>query len=291
MTDEKDIRTPEEYGDYTLIDPSMKPRKGAWKELLQYRSLIGMFVKREFLVKYKQTVLGPIWIVLQPFLMSLAYMFIFGGIARIQTEGIPKILFYLGSNAMWTFFSSSLLSNANVFTSYAQLFGKIYFPRITVPIANVVISLIQFFVVMVLFAGFYIWYLAKGEVAGSWTVFALLPAILIQLGALGLGCGIILSSATAKYRDVSIVIQFLGQIWLYATPVLFPLSSIPDGVMRTLMLLNPVTQPMELFRLAVFGQGTFVPWSCAWSVLVTATAVCAGWRIFSRVEKTFIDTV
>ena len=291
MPDEKELLPPEAYGDYILIDSSRRPSRRVWKELLEYRGLISVFVKREFLVQYKQTILGPLWIVLKPFLMSLAYMFIFSGIARIQTDGIPGILFYLGSNSLWTFFASSFLDNANVFRANAQLFGKIYFPRITLPVAHVIIAGIQFFVIMVLFFCFYLWDLAQGDVRGSWTMFFLVPVLLLQLGALGLGCGIILSSATTKYRDVNVIVQFIGQIWMYATPVLFPLSTIPEGVMRTLILLNPVTQPMEIFRLALFGKGTLVPWSCVWSVLVTAAILLIGWHVFSRVEKTFIDTI
>ena len=261
------------------------------KEVWHYRDLIWLFTKRNFVVKYKQTILGPAWIFLNPLISSLMYAFVFGGIAGIGTEGVPQLLFYLCSNAIWIFFSTSLTQNATTFTANANVFGKVYFPRLTMPISNVVSSIIQFGVQMILVLLFLVYYLVKGAVSPNWGAWLLIPVVLVHLGLLALGCGIIISSLTTKYRDLAILVTFGIQLWMYATPIVYPISEIPAGWMQTIIQINPVTAPVELLRYAVLGQGT-VDWlyyGISW--IVTVTVAILGVMIFNRVEKTFMDTV
>lgn len=189
------------------------------KEVWQYRDLIVLFTKRTFTLTYKQTILGPAWIFLNPLFSSIIYAFVFGGIAGMSTDGVPQILFYLCSNAIWIFFSTSVTKNASTFTANANVFGKVYFPRLTIPISNVLASVIQFCVQMILVAFFLTYYVIKGVVHPDWKLWLLIPLVLIHLGLLGLGCGIIISSLTTKYRDLAILVTFGVQLWMYATPV------------------------------------------------------------------------
>lgn len=261
------------------------------KEVWYYRDLIWLFTKRNFVVKYKQTILGPAWIFLNPLISSLMYAFVFGGIAGIGTDGVPQLLFYLCSNAIWIFFSTSLTQNATTFTANANVFGKVYFPRLTMPISNVLSSIIQFGVQMVLVLLFLVYYLIRGEVSPNWGAWLLTPVVLVHLGLLALGCGIIISSLTTKYRDLAILVTFGIQLWMYATPIVYPISEIPAGWMQTIIQINPVTAPVELLRYAVLGQGT-VDWlyyGISW--IVTVAVAILGVMIFNRVEKTFMDTV
>ena len=277
--------------EYTLIDPSEKRIFVELRELANYRDLIILFVKRGFMVKYAQTVLGPIWIILQPFITSMVYLFVFGGIAKIDTNGIPGILFYTGSNAIWVFFSSTLTSNAHTFTGNAHLFGKVYFPRLTVPIANMISSGIRYFIEMILFAALYVWFASKGRVSGSAWFFPVLILVMIQLGLLGLGCGTILSSLTVKYRDLNVIVGFGIQLWMYVTPIVYPLSNISNNLYRTLILINPATAPIELYRRLLFHSGEFNMLSYSYSWVITLAVLFLGIKLFSHVEKTFIDTV
>ena len=178
------------------------------KEVWQYRDLIALFTRRTFVLTYKQTVLGPAWIFLNPLISSIIYAFVFGGIAGIGTDGVPTILFYLCSNAIWIFFSSCVTKNASTFTANAGVFGKVYFPRLTIPVSNVLASIIQFFVQMLLMLVFLAYYVAVGAVHPNWEVWLLIPLVLVHLGLLGLGCGIIISSLTTKYRDLAILVTF-----------------------------------------------------------------------------------
>jgi lipopolysaccharide transport system permease protein len=261
------------------------------RELWKYRDLILLFTKRSFVITYKQTILGPAWIFLNPLISSLVYAFVFGGIAGISTDGIPQMLFYLCSNAIWIFFSSGLTKNANVFTANSNVFGKVYFPRLTMPIANVLESVIQFGVQMILVLLFMAFYLIQGAVSPNWWAWLLIPVVLLHLGLLSLGCGIIISSLTTKYRDLSIVVTFGVQLWMYATPIVYPMSQLSGGFMETVLKINPVTAPVELFRYAVLGQGTISWFSYGLSWAITVLVVFAGIMIFNHVEKTFMDTV
>lgn len=261
------------------------------KEVWQYRDLIFLFTKRTFTLTYKQTVLGPAWIFLNPLISSIIYAFVFGGIAGIGTDGVPQILFYLSSNAIWIFFSTCVTKNAQTFTANANVFGKVYFPRLTTPISNVLASVVQFGVQMILVLGFLVYYVIIGEIHPRWEAWLLIPVVLLNLGLLGLGCGIIVSSLTTKYRDLAILVTFGVQLWMYATPIVYPMSQLGDGWMKQILMINPVTAPVEVFRYAVLGQGTIMPGYLALSWLITIFVVVVGIMIFNKVEKTFMDTV
>ena len=261
------------------------------KEVWRYRDLILLFTKRNFTVRYKQTILGPAWLFINPLISSLIYAFIFGGIAGIGTDGIPQILFYMAGNAIWTYFSTCVTRNASTFTSNAGVFGKVYFPRLTTPISNMLTSVIEFGIKMILVLLLLVYYVFVGAVHPNWAAWLLVPVVLLHLGLMGLGFGIIISSLTTKYRDLSILVGFWVSLWMYITPVVYPLSQAGEGLSRTLLLVNPVTAPVEVFRYAVLGQGTIIPWALIWSWVFTIIVTVFGIMIFNRVEKTFMDTV
>lgn len=278
-------------GYHTHIQP-----KNGWfdinlKELWQYRDLIWLFTKKNFIIVYKQTVLGPAWIILQPLLTTLIYALVFGGIAGISTDGAPKLLFYMGGTAMWHFFSSCLNKTANTFTTNARVFGKVYFPRLVMPVSTVLSSAINFGVQFILFLLFWVYYVLTGQVAPNYEGIILLPLILLYLGLLGLGCGVIVSSLTTKYRDLSLLVTFGVQLWMYITPVVYPMSTLPEGLLRTLIQINPVTCAVEAFRWIFLGAGEMSALLWSISTAVMAVVVLVGIVIFSRVEKTFMDTV
>lgn len=261
------------------------------KEVWKYRDLITLFTQRTFALTYKQTVLGPVWIFLNPLISSLIYAFVFGRIAGISTEGVPQILFYLCSNAIWIFFSSCVTKNASTFTANAQVFGKVYFPRLTIPVSNVLASAIQFAVQMIMVILFLLYYVLTDQVHPHWEAWLLIPLVLLHLGILGLGCGIVISSLTTKYRDLAILVNFGVQLWMYITPIVYPMSQLGNGVMKTILCLNPVTASVEVFRYAVLGQGEVMPAYIMLSWMVAILVVCIGILIFNRIEKTFMDTV
>ena len=261
------------------------------KEVWQYRDLIWLFTKRSFTVTYKQTVLGPAWLFLNPLISSIIYAFVFGGIAGIGTDGIPSILFYMCSNAIWIFFSTCVTKNATTFTANANVFGKVYFPRLTIPVSNVLSSVIQFGIQMLMVMGFLVCYLIIGEVSPNWGAWLAIPFAMLHLGLLGLGCGIVISSLTTKYRDLSILVTFGVQLWMYITPIVYPMSQLGDGLVKTVLMINPVTAPVEVLRYAILGQGTIMPGYLALSAGITVAVVLFGVMIFNKVEKTFMDTV
>ena len=261
------------------------------KEVWRYRDLILLFTQRTFTVTYKQTILGPAWLFLNPLISSVIYAFVFGGIAGIDTDGIPSILFYMCSNAIWIFFSGCVTKNANTFTANAGVFGKVYFPRLTIPVSNVLSSVIQFGIQMLMMLAFLVYYLVMGQVHPNWGAWLLIPVALLHLGLLGLGCGIVISSLTTKYRDLAILVTFGVQLWMYITPIVYPMSQLGDGLMKTILMINPVTAPVEMLRYAVLGQGTIMPGYLALSWGITIAVVLFGIMIFNKVEKTFMDTV
>lgn len=261
------------------------------KEVWQYRDLILLFTKRSFVVRYKQTILGPAWIFLNPLFSSIIYSFVFGGIAGISTEGVPSMLFYLCSNALWLFFSTCVVSNAKTFTENANVFGKVYFPRLVMPVSTVLSSAINFVVQFAMFLLFWVYYALTGQVTPHYEGIVLLPFILLYLGLLGLGCGIIVSSLTTKYRDLAMLVTFGVQLWMYITPVVYPLSTVSEGFLRTILMINPVTCAVETFRWIFLGAGEMSGLFWGVSVAVMAAVVFVGVIIFSRVEKTFMDTV
>ena len=262
------------------------------KEVWRYRDLIWLFTKRSFTVTYKQTVLGPAWLFINPIFTSLIYTFVFGGIAGMDTDGVPQILFYLSGNAMWTLFSSSLTKNASTFTANAGVFGKVYFPRLTTPISNSLASIIQFFIQFIMVAIVLVFYTFTGEVTPNLLMMLwVIPFTLIHLSIMGMGLGIIISSMTTKYRDLTVLVGFGTQLLMYATPVVYPLSQIDNGLLKTIVMINPVTMPMELYRYALLGQGTINMLYYVISLVFTLLVIVFGIMIFNKVERNFMDTV
>lgn len=261
------------------------------KEVWKYRDLIFLFTKRNFVVSYKQTILGPAWIFLTPLFSSIVQAFVFGGIAGIETDGVPMLLFYLTGNAIWNYFNTCLCNNASTFTDNADVFGKVYFPRLTIPISNVLSSVIRFGIQMLLVLLFMIYFLIRGEVSPNWAAWLVIPLELIHLGVLGMGFGIIISSLTTKYRDLTVLVSFGVSLWMYLTPVVYPLSTLGEGWMKTVLLCNPVTTPTELIRYAVLGTGTLEWGYYGLSWVVTLLVAVGGIMIFNKVERNFMDTV
>jgi lipopolysaccharide transport system permease protein len=261
------------------------------KEVWRYKDLIILFTKRSFVLTYKQTILGPLWIFLSPLVTTLIHTFVFGGIAGIETDGVPQFLFYFCGNALWTFFASCVTKNASTFTANAGVFGKVYFPRLTTPISNILSSLIQFGIQAVMLFVFLIYFLIKGAVSPNWIYWLLIPVELIHLGLLGLGFGIIISSMTTEYRDLSILVGFGVSLWMYITPVVYPMSQLGDGIMKTALMINPATAPFEVIRYAILGEGTIMIPYLALSWAVTIIVMVCGIMVFNKVEKTFMDTV
>ena len=278
----------------------IKPRTGWFdidlKELWQYRDLVVMFVKRSFATLYKQTILGPAWILINPLLTTVIFTVVFGNIAGLAESGVPSFLFYMAGNAVWSFFASCITGTANTFVTNAGLFGKVYFPRLTMPISQVLISLVNLVIQMVMFFVFWVWFYFFGQAYGAvqmnlWVL--ALPAVLLLVMVMGLGVGIIVSSLTTKYRDLAIVVSFGVQLWMYATPVVYSMSEIAAGSPRLLVLmrLNPMTEPVQVFRYALLGCGEVSPAWLLYSAVVALVTLVAGVVLFSRVEKTFMDTV
>lgn len=261
------------------------------KEVWQYRDLIFLFTKRNFVVSYKQTVLGPAWIFLTPLFSSIVQAFVFGGIAGIATDGVPMMLFYLCSNAIWAFFASCLTNNANTFTANAYVFGKVYFPRLTTPISNVLSAMIRFGIQMTLVLCFMMYFLTQGAVHPNWYAWLMIPVELVHLGILGMGFGIIVSSLTTKYRDLIVLVDFGVQAWMYLTPVVYPLSTVTEGWMKSLLMINPVTPAVEMLRFAILGKGTidFGFYGLSWAVTIVVAVL--GIMVFNKVERNFMDTV
>ena len=262
-----------------------------FRELWKYRDLILLFTKRDFTLRYKQTILGPIWIILNPFITSVIYTIVFGHIAGISTNGVPQVLFYMGSNAIWSFFAACLTRTAGTFTSNAGIFGKVYFPRLTTPISTVISSAIDLFIQLLMFGLFWIYFLVREEIHPNWWGMPLLPIVLLQLGCLGMGFGVVVSSLTTKYRDLAMLVGFGVSLWMYATPVVYPMSQIQNPVLRTAVNINPVTQAVETFRFIVLGTGEISLFWWGATVLITAVVLAGGVLLFNKVEKTFMDTV
>ena len=261
------------------------------KEVWKYKDLIVLFTKRNFTLTYKQTILGPLWIFINPFITSVMFTLVFGNIAKIGTDGVPHLLFYLTGNAIWAYFAGCVNKNSRTFTANANVFGKVYFPRLTVPISNVLSGVIQFFIQMIMVGFFLVYYVFRGVISPNWAYWLLIPVVLIHLGILGMGVGIIISSLTTKYRDLGLLVSFGVQLWMYGTPVVYPLSQIGEGWLRRAILINPVTMPIELFRYAALGQGTIIPQYLVLSWIITLISALFGIMLFNRIEKIFMDTV
>lgn len=273
----------------------LEPKNGWFdinlKEVWQYRDLIWLFTKRSFILRYKQTILGPLWVVLQPLMTTLIFSLVFGGIAGISTDGAPQVLFYMGGNAVWSFFAACLNGTATTFTGNSHVFGKVYFPRLVSPVSTVLSSAINFLIQFAMFFVIWVYYIIVGQVSPNYLGILLLPVIVVYLGLLGLGFGVIVSSLTTKYRDLTMLVSFGVSLWMYITPVVYPVSTLGEGGLRTLVMLNPVTCATETFRWIFLGQGVVRPLYWGISAVVMAAVVFFGVVIFSKVEKTFMDTV
>lgn len=259
-------------------------------EVWKYRDLIMLFVKRDFVSLYKQTILGPVWAVIQPLLTTIVFTFIFGNIAGLAADGVPTFIFYLSGTVIWTYFSSCLTATANTFIGNSGILGKVYFPRLVMPISTVLSKLISFgiqFTFMILFLVYY--YVIGAGVKPNFYMVCL-PIMIIQLAALGLGFGVIISSLTTKYRDLAMLVSFGVQLWMYATPVAYDISIFPQKY-QSIIRLNPVTPIVEFFRYAFLGLGEFHIQEYLVSWGITVAVLVFGVILFSRVEKTFMDTV
>ncbi len=256
----------------------------------RYRDLIMLFVRRDFVAVYKQTILGPIWFLLQPLFTTLVFVVIFGKVAKLSTDGLPQVLFYLSGVVAWRYFADCLSKTSNTFVGNAGIFGKVWFPRLTVPISIVISNLITFGIQFVLFLGFWVFFYIKGADISPKPLILLLPLLIIQMAALGLGLGIIASSLTTKYRDLTQLIGFGVGLWMYATPIVYPTSLIPEK-WQWLIALNPMAPIIEAFRYAFLGAGTVYPWQMGLSLGTTIIILIIGIILFSRIEKNFMDTV
>jgi lipopolysaccharide transport system permease protein len=282
----------------TVIKPKTNLFDVDFKEIFRYKDLCEMFVKRDIVTRYKQTVLGPLWFFINPILTTVMYMVVFGGIAGISTDRLPQPLFYLANVCVWNYFSTCLNSTSSVFISNQAIFGKVYFPRLIMPISTTISTLITFGIQALLFVVVYILYaigivpLASEAImpVPRYEYLALIPILIIMLAGLSLGFGIIISSMTTKYRDLSILFSFLVQLWMYATPIIYPLSMM-SPFNQKIAALNPVTSIVETFRYATLGTGTFSWWQLGYSFGFMCVVMGIGIVIFNKVQRSFMDTV
>ncbi len=280
--------------EYTLeIKPKSKLLDLNLKETWRYRDLLMLFVRRDFVAIYKQTVLGPLWFFIQPILTSFMQLFIFNNIAKIPVDGIPPLLFYLSGNVMWQYFSGCLGLTSNTFRGNAGIFGKVYFPRIITPLSMVISQLLKLGVQFSLFFAVWLFYMIRGgadvNLNPNWHI-ALIPVLIIIMGGLALGAGMLISALTTKYRDFSFLLTFAVQLLMYATPVIYPLSFVPAAY-KKIILLNPMTGIIETFRYSFTGAGSFSWGLLAYSFCFMAVLMFLGTIVFNKVEKTFMDTV
>jgi lipopolysaccharide transport system permease protein len=274
----------------TIITPHRGWLEVRWRELWQYRDLIYLFVRRDFVGTYKQTVLGPIWFFLQPIFTTIVFTVVFGKIAKISTDALPPPLFYLSGIVMWQYFADCLNKTSSTFTSNAGIFGKVYFPRLVVPISTVITSLITFAIQFVLFLSLLAFFKIQGAPVYPNYRIIILPFLLLMMASLGLGVGCLVSSLTTRYRDLAVAVGFGVQLWMYASAVVYPLSEIP-AEWRWLLVLNPMVPIIESFRFAFLGLGVVEIWQIAMGAGVCLLVLLGGILTFNHVEKTFSDTV
>lgn len=273
-----------------IIEPKSRLLDLKLGELIRYKDLIWMFVKRSFKSQYKQTILGPAWFIINPLITSVLFTVVFGGIAKISTDGVPQFLFYLAGNTAWSYFATCLTNTSNTFTANASVFGKVYFPRLVMPISTVIFAVLSFLIQLMMLVGFMIYYIATGEVVQPNIYMCLLPVFVLHMAAMGLGFGIIISSLTTKYRDLSILVGFGVQLWMYITPVVYPVSTLTPET-KALIMLNPMAPVVNNFKYAFLGCGQMEWGYWGISAIVTLIVLFVGIVIFNRVEKTFMDTV
>lgn len=260
------------------------------KDLWRYRDLLILFVKRDIALVYKQTILGPIWFFLQPIMTTIIYVFVFGNIANISTDGLPQPLFYLSGVVIWNYFSTCFTSTSTTFLSNSAIFGKVYFPRLVSPLSVIISNLIKFFIQFSLFLALYIYYIFNTTVVTPQLQILLFPVYIVVMSLLGLGLGLLFSSLTTKYKDLIFLFQFGVQLLMYATPVIYPLSTIPEKY-HLYFKLNPITHVIEGFKYAFLGKGYFDVGWLFYSIGFTLIVLLFGIIIFNRTEKNFMDTV
>lgn len=260
------------------------------KELWQYRDLIWLFFKRNYSTKYKQTILGPLWLILSPIITVTLYSVVFGGLGKLSTDGVPHFVFYLCSNALWSFFAVCLTQTSSTFTANAGIMGKVYFPRLVMPISSVMTGMLDMVIQMGILIVVMIGYVVSGYRFAIGPTLLLTPVLIVQTGILGLGFGIIVASLTTKYRDLAVLVSFGVSLWMYATPVVYTAELIPERFL-SLYMINPMSPIMECWRNAVIGSGTFYwgYWAMSWAI--TLAVLLLGVILFSHIEKTFMDTV
>ena len=297
-------------GNTQVITPHQKLWSVDFREIWRYRDLIELFVKRNIVVQYKQTILGPLWYIIQPVLTVIMNMVVFGGIAKMSTDGVPQAIFYMAGNVCWFYFSDCLNQTSNTFRANAAIFGKVYFPRLVMPIATVISNLLRFGIQMGLFVAFYLYFFISGSdihlgivplpfpvpvivniVFVFVFVLVLVLVLVLMLAGLGLGFGILVSSMTTKYRDLSILFTFIVQLWMYATPIVYPISMVTDGTLRTLIMANPMSSIIEAFRFVTLGQGYFSWLALGYSFTFMLVLLALSIVIFNKVQRSFMDTV
>lgn len=298
------MQTVEVLNEGPLVSPG-EPSNEEWSEIIQprtglfdlglrdiwrYRDLVMLFVRRDFVSTYKQTILGPIWFFIQPLLTTITYMVVFGGIANLSTDGLPQLPFYLAGVTIWNYFSQTLTTVSTVFTANAAIFGKVYFPRLTMPLSIVLSNLVRFGIQFALFLGVWGYYLITQHSLHPNLYILLTPLLLVLMGLLSLGLGMIFSALTTKYRDLAMLLTFGVQLLMYATPVIYPLSRLPLKY-KALILANPLSSIVETFRYAFLGSGSFSWVYLSYSTAFTLMVLAVGTVVFNKVQKSFTDTV
>lgn len=273
-----------------IIQPKNKLLDFKLKELMQYKDLIFMFVKRNFKSQYKQTILGPLWFIINPLITSLLFTFVFGGIAGISTDGVPQFLFYMAGNTAWQYFATCLTQTSTTFTANANVFGKVYFPRLAMPIATVIFSALSFLIQFVMLLCFMLYFYCIGQTFNPNIYILLIPIMVLHMAVLGLGFGIIISSLTTKYRDLAILVTFGVQLWMYITPIVYPVSTLSTK-MKSVIMLNPMAPVVNNFKYALLGCGQMEWEYWITSSIITFFVLILGVLLFNKVEKTFMDTV
>ncbi|WP_299778154.1 ABC transporter permease [uncultured Formosa sp.] len=282
-----------EQDDWTIeIYPKSKLLDLNLKEVWKYRDLLALFVRRDFVAIYKQTIFGPLWFFIQPVLTTIMFMVVFGGIAKMSTDGMPQAVFYLSGIVLWNYFSTSLSNTSNTFVTNKGVFGKVYFPRLITPISVIVSKLLTFFVQFLLFIGVYLYYLLFTDTNLEPSFLILLTPLLILITAgLALGLGLIITSLTTKYRDFIFLLGFIIQLGMYATPIIYPVNTISNEKIKMVIMANPMSSIIETFRYAFLGVGNFSWGALMYSTIVMLTLLVVGVITFNKVEKSFMDTV
>lgn len=276
-----------------VIQPDKKLFSLDLQEVWRYRDLLFMYVKRDIVTMYKQTILGPLWYIIQPLFTTIMFMFVFGGIAGISTDGLPQPLFYMAGILCWNYFSECLTKCSETFNANQQIFGKVYFPRLVVPFSITLSSLLKMVIQFVLFIAIYIFYICSGYTPNITWYILLVPLLVVMLAGLGLGFGLIISSMTTKYRDLRFMISFGVQLWMYITPVIYPLSILKQNYPNYVwaIVANPLTSIIETFKLSFLGQGTF-EWSyLLYSIIFTIIVMFLGMLTFNKVQRSFMDVI